>query len=297
MKTAVHIILLLLLSFNSFSQTLVWEKLINFLPNGESIYSVDQDSDTTFVFTSGNGANTAIVKAKLNSDTLWKRNTNISSCYNFERIAAYRRDTLMHFGNKSTNCMTQSNFIFQKLSVSDGTIFTTWEYGDSGVKNWLENFALLPNGGFLASGIWHSIPYDRLALMKLDSSGNMLWYKKYRYGSGTADILINRKGNYLLSASTADQVSSPPIYHPYFIEVTPEGDSINSKYLIVHADTVKEMKNPWTWGMLQNEDEDYVFTITIDSVQQKGGAILDRYAAIVMMDTLFNIKWKLYINK
>jgi hypothetical protein len=49
--------------------------------------------------------------------------------------------------------------------------------------------------------------------------------------------------------------------------------------------------------MLQNEDENYVFTLWIDSVANRGGTALDTYAAVVMMDTLFNIKWKLYLNK
>jgi hypothetical protein len=296
MKIAVQVIFLLLLSLKSFSQTIAWEKLIDYLPNVPNVYSVDQDSDSTFVFTCNNVVNTAIVRMKLNGDTVWKKNTNISSCWNEERIAAYRNNTLMHFGNKSTNCMTQINFLFQKVSDSDGTILSTWEYGDSGVENILENFALLPDGGFLASGMRESTYYYYLSLMKLDSSGNMLWYKKYRDISYTTDVIVNWKGNYLLSASTGDQIFGT-VTHPYFLEVSPDGDSINSKYLIVHADTVNEQK-PWLkWGMLQNEDRDYVFTITIDSVQQKGGTFLDRYAAVVMMDTLFNIKWKLYLNK
>jgi hypothetical protein len=297
MKTAVQVIFLLLLSFNSFSQTLVWEKLINYFPSSqETIYSIDQDSDSTFVFTTSNVGNTAIVKSKLNGDTLWKKNTNVGTCINAERIAPYRHGQLIHFGNKTTNCMVGVNFFFQKLSDADGTVLSSWEYGDSGVQNFLNTGTILPDGGFLASGQRQSTYYYYLALMKLDSSGNMLWYKKYRDDSWTTDVIVNRKGNYLLSASTGDQIVSP-VLHPYFIEVSPDGDSINSKYLIVHADTVNEQKNMWTWGMLQNEDQNYVFTISIDSVQQKGGTVLDRYAAVVMMDTLFNIKWKLYLNK
>jgi hypothetical protein len=288
------VILLLLISLNSFSQTLVWEKLIDYFPSSqEEIYSIDQDSDSTFIFCSSNTQNTAIARAKLNGDTLWKKNTNIISGLNYERVAPYHNNTFMHFGNKWTG--SQRNFLFQKLD-SNGNIISSWDYGDSGVNNTLENYALLPDGGFLASGRRPSTYYDYLSLMKLDSSGNMLWYKKYRDISGTTDVIVNRKGNYLLSASTGDQIFGT-VYHPYFLEVTPDGDSINSKYLIVQADTVDE-KRTWTkWGMLQNEDGNYVFTITIDSVQQKGGTILDQYAAVVMMDTLFNIKWKLYLNK
>jgi hypothetical protein len=289
------VILLLLISFKSFSQTMVWEKLIDFLPSQEEIYSVDQDSDTTFVYTCSNGTNTFLVKSKLNGDTLWKKNTNVVTYLNDERIAAYHKNELMHFGNKNINSGSQINFLFQKLDL-DGNIISSWDYGDSGVWNQLENFALLADGGFLASGRRQSTYYYYLSLMKLDSSGNMLWYKKYRDISYQTDIIINRKGNYLLSASSGDAISTP-VYHPYFLEVTPDGDSITSKYLIVQADTVNEQKNNWTWGMLQNEDEDYVFTISIDSVQQKGGTLLDRYAAVVMMDTLFNIKWKVYLNK
>jgi Secretion system C-terminal sorting domain len=192
--------------------------------------------------------------------------------------------------------MSQSNFLFQKVSDSDGTLLSSWDYGDSGVKNFLHKGIVLPGGGLLASGTRPSQYYDSLTLMKLDSSGNMLWYKKYRDISWTTDVIVNRKGNYLLSATCGDQIVSP-ILHPYFIEVSPDGDSINSKYLIVQADTVNEQKNNWTWGMLQNEDGDYVFTISIDSVDKKGGTLLDRYAAVVMMDTLFNIKWRLYLNK
>jgi hypothetical protein len=297
MRKIIFYIIFTVLSFESFSQALVWEKLIDYFPgNEEVIYSIDQDSDTTFVFTTSTLGNTATTRAKLNGDTLWMDGTNISSCYAYNRITTYRNDQLMHFGNKSTDCMYWSNFFFQKLSHIDGTVLSTWEYGDSGVQNFLHTGTILPNGGFLASGQRQSTYYYYLSLMKLDSSGDMLWYKKYRDISWTTDVIINRKGNYLLSASTGDQIVSP-VLHPYFIEVSPDGDSINSKYLIVHADTVNEQKNMWTWGMLQNEDEDYVFTITIDSVQQKGGTLLDRYAAVVMMDTLFNIKWKLYLNK
>jgi hypothetical protein len=288
------VILLLLISLNSFSQTLVWEKLIDYFPSSqEEIYSIDQDSDSTFIFCSSNTQNTAIARAKLNGDTLWKKNTNIISGLNYERVAPYHNNTFMHFGNKWTG--SQRNFLFQKLD-SNGNIISSWDYGDSGVNNTLENYALLPDGGFLAAGLRQSTYYDYLSLMKLDSSGNMLWYKKYRDISGTTDVIVNRKGNYLLSATSGDQIFSP-VFHTYFLEVTPDGDSINSKYLIVHADSVNEMRTWIKWGMLQNEDDNYVFTITIDSVQQKGGTALERYAAVVMMDTLFNIKWKLYLNK
>jgi hypothetical protein len=296
MKIAVQIIILLLLSLKSFSQTMVWEKLIDYATK-EEIYSVDQDSDTTFVFTCPNGTSTFLVRAKLNGDTLWRKNTNVLWKYNFERIVAYKKGELMHFGSRCMNNFCDSiHFLFQKFD-SNGNLLASWDYGDSGVKNELENYALLSDGGFLASGTRPSTYYDYLALMKLDSSGNMLWYKKYRDISGTTDVIVNRKGNYLLSASSGNQIFWPVVYHPYFIEVTPDGDSINSKYLIVQADTVNEEGNPAKWDILQNEDGDYVFTITIDSVQQKGGTLLDRYAAVVMMDTLFNIKWKLYLNK
>jgi hypothetical protein len=167
-------IILLLLSFKSFSQTLVWEKLIDYFPSPqEEIYSIDQDSDSTFIFCSSNGQNTAIVRAKLDGDTLWKKNTNIISGLNGERVTPYYNNRFMHFGNKWTG--SQRNFLFQKISSLDGTLLFSWDYGDSGVNNTLENYALLPDGGFLAAGLRQSTYYDYLSLMKLDSSGNMLW--------------------------------------------------------------------------------------------------------------------------
>jgi hypothetical protein len=51
MKRIVLQIIFLIAGLESFSQALSWEKLINYLPGGqEGIISLDQDSETTFVF-------------------------------------------------------------------------------------------------------------------------------------------------------------------------------------------------------------------------------------------------------
>jgi hypothetical protein len=298
MKKFILNILVLFIFSDLSAQTILWEKLINYFPNVEDeIYSMDQDSDSTFVFSCSDGAtNTFIAEANFNGDTIWKKSTNVKTHYNFERIAFYNKAELMHFGNKCMNNYCDSiHFLFQKLD-NKGNIISSWDYGDPGVQNYFNNYALLPDGGFLATGWSPSTYYDYLSLMKLDSSGNMLWYKKYRDNSYDGYVIVNNKGNYLLTAIAGDS-AYPAIAHTYFLEVNQNGDSINSKYLIVHADSVREASNSWSWGMLQNEDGDYVFTLSIDSVQQRGGPVLDKYAAVVMIDTLFNIKWKLYLNK
>ncbi|MBX9852723.1 MAG: hypothetical protein K2X86_13335 [Cytophagaceae bacterium] len=296
MKKFILHIVLVFISLELPAQTIQWEKLINYLPNQEVINSLDQSSDTTIVFCTTNGLNTSFAKAKLNGDTLWKKNKNVNTCYGVDRIAYFRNGELMHFGNKNVGSCSEVNFLFQKLSA-DGTVISSWDYGDSGVQNGLTNFAFLPEGGFLASGLRESSFDYYLSLMKLDSLGNKLWHKKYRDGASTSDVVINRKGNYLLRASAADQPFLS-VYHHYFLEVNPNGDSVRSKYLIVHADSVDEdIYYAGNWGMIQNEDGDYVFTLSIDSVQTRLGTILDRYIAVVMMDTLFNIKWRLYLNK
>jgi hypothetical protein len=294
MRTAVWLVFLLLLSLKSFSQTLVWEKLIDFLPNQDVIYSIDQDSDTTFVFCGTNGFNSFFSRYKLDDDTLWKQNKNVTTCYGNELIAS-RDGKLFHFGSNNIQSCSKINFLFQELDQQNGTLLSSWDYGDSDIKNTLESYAFLPDGGFLASGLRESTYYGYLSLMKLNSSGNMLWYKKYRDLTIETGIMVNRKGNYLLKASSGDGISAPIAFHSYFLEVSPDGDSINSKYMIIQADSVDEIMD-WR-GMVQNEDGDYVFGLRIDSVNMKGGTVLERYAAVVMMDTLFNIKWKLYLHK
>jgi hypothetical protein len=288
MKRIILQIIFLIAGLESFSQTMIWEKLINYLPNQEVIGSIDQDSDTTFVFCGTAAGKTFFAKATFKGDTLWKKNKNVNTCYNNEHISHYQNSELMHFGSKDMDGFCNSvHFFFQKLDYN-GNVISSWDYGDAGVQNILQDFAFLSNGGFLGSGLESSSNNYKASLMKLDSSGNKLWYKTFRDDTYTVDVIINQKGNYLLRGSSGNGIY-PDSYHPYFLELTPDGDSIHSKYLIITTDTISEIMA--SYGMIQNENKDYLFVVGIDSGQTS--SIVGQFPEVVLMDSLFNIKWKI----
>jgi hypothetical protein len=288
MKKVILQIIFLIMGFGSFSQTLSWEKLINYLPSEEVINSVDQDSDTTFVYCGTNGAETLFLRALLNGDTLWKKHKNVSTCGNEEFLKYIGNGQIMHFGNRDVGgTCSQVNFSFQKLD-ENGSVLSSWDYGNIGVANYLEGFDLLADGGFLGSGYTGDNDL-KLSLMKINNLGNKVWYKTFWSPTVGGGVKVNYKGNYVLYGDAGDQPSYF-VTHPYFIELSPDGDSIYSKYLIVKADTADEVMG--YNAMIQTSNNNYIFSVRLDSVQKRFyGPVLGTKAGVVLMDSLFNIKW------
>ncbi|MDX5394752.1 MAG: T9SS type A sorting domain-containing protein, partial [Hymenobacteraceae bacterium] len=135
-------------------------------------------------------------------------------------------------------------------------------------------------------------------LIKTDSLGNVLWNRDY---GGTnieyaSTLIRNTSGNYIISGITASFNTQPNMngYHPFIIEISPTGDSLNSKVLLVQYPQYNEKNNRFFNNIKETTDGGYILSGQIDSTTSNNQTVYLNF--LVKLDAQLNTQWT-YIDR
>jgi hypothetical protein len=273
---------LLLMSFNTFAQSIAWDKL--FSTNSGTRYELINaiktiDGNIVAITTSATPSNDSvrIIKYDLSGNIIWNKFVGLFSNFSGRDIVQLKNQNFI-FGALNTN---SSNLILRECSLIGDTL-SKFDYGNKNTP-YSYNIIESANGSILASIDFQN--NAQIGFLKTNNLGDSLFTRAYNiYAYGTS-ILINHKGNYVLSSTALDFGTS--IWHPFFIEVTPDGDSISGKQVIA-KDTLfdEEMTiNP----LIETSDHNYVFSARPDTVS-------GRFGSLTLMDSAFNKKWTVVLR-
>jgi hypothetical protein len=177
----------------------------------------------------------------------------------------------------------KSTIFLQKISAN-GDTSAHINYPNNYLVTFPNKLLILPNGDYVIAGFAASTNNfnQYYFLQKIDSSGNEIWHKEYAYYAYQCDLILNKKGNFVLSGINAN--IADPNFHPYLIEVTPDGDSIGSKSIVIDDINYQEYNYHLYNNMIQTSDGGYALSGYIDSSSYQIGFI-------AKTDSAFNLKW------
>jgi hypothetical protein len=181
-----HEFQLWLLKVNQFGAK-VWEK---FYGTDSIGYSIQPTSTGEYIISGHTAINNNwgvfLIKTDLNGDYIWKKTFSEEECnmHGFEVIQTLDGGYII-YGIKYNSSYTISDFLIK----TDGEGNKIW------IKDFLQKSEYLwvfpgaveqtSDGGFILSFTNYTIRYGDVVLVKLDSSGNLIWEK--RYGGNRCD--------------------------------------------------------------------------------------------------------------
>ena len=150
---------------------------------------------------------------------------------------------------------------------------------------------VMPDGDLVTAGVsFDREPgqglFDYYFLRRTDSLGNEIWYRRFAKNACTygTRLLLNSSGNFVLAGFTCRPANIAPV-HPFLMEISPAGDSLRAKTVIVKSAGIMEELNRGFNNIIQTKDGNYVFSGVFSSSSSG-------YAGfIAKVDTAFNLLW------
>ncbi len=139
-----------------------------------------------------------------------------------------------------------SDTYLQQINVATGDTLTTWAqtYVTPTEFDFSTELLILPNGDIVSAGmsidqIAGAPSHKYYTLRRTDSLGNELWSKRYAKNGGTygTRLLLNSAGNFVLAGRNYMPNNVTP-YHPYLMEISPDGDSLRGKTVIIKDSSI-----------------------------------------------------------
>jgi hypothetical protein len=283
-------IVLILLAIQSNAQTILWEKHWT-KGNDETAEIIKINKDSTFIISGAWSAGGYYPCFFLNIDKsgniLW--DTLGRNLVTGEQDIVERPEGGYIFTASGFDYSYMSIFI-QKIKF-DGDTLPSMSYPNDYLSIFPNKILMLQGKEeYLIAGTVYCTDFNSyFFLQKIDSSGNVIWCKKYAQALGTyqVDLIVNKKGNLVLSG-VSEKGTSGFIPHPYFVEVTPDGDSLQSKNVIIRdANDVEEHYHMYN-NLIQTSDGGYAFSGYIDS----SASPMDiQVGFIAKVDSAFNLQW------
>jgi len=254
-----------ILKLNPYGDTL-WSRVINTSGNNNSYATaVTSSGDGGCVITGYHGPSSFAVKIDLNGNIVWTK----------------------LYGSTSTECLdiiktSDGGYAACGNRFYDGYVFKTdslgnllWQkyYPAIDIKDF-KSMVLAPEGNLVITGIVHDYPMDtfKILLLKLDTSGNIIWDKRFKVNNGPA---IGRKvdltnGGYLIGGAGGNGVC--------FVRTNFNGD-------LLFETSYESTKPEYLMDIKYLSPNRYVISVLRDS----GGATFIKNAIVNIIDSNGNI--------
>jgi hypothetical protein len=285
-------IALLFLSIEAFPQSILWEKLFVFPGNETSSFNTMDSTSDGKIIVAGNASTLSnqlfYTKYDLNGNVIWTKYGQSNNAGGNNFIKLLNNGEFIAAACKSTG-PGSSFIILQKIDMSGDTL-PHWRYSDGLQNIGTSKIVVLPNGDILNAGGSNG----NFALLKVDSTGNLIWLRDYPYYSMgndmSYDVILNHRGNYILSGSSYSNYTGVYSYHRKFMELTPDGDTVRTKVFVLENNSIDEDQTYMDEFTLETSGYDYVFSTSIDSLNTSNQVVGNK-SAITLIDTNFNVKW------
>ena len=220
-----------------------------------------------------------VLKFNAQGNTLWQKSSRILLSGETD-VKQAADGTILYTATQiadTINFPTGNEFL-QCINPVTGDSSVPWQRTYSyalpvAVKNFpfATSLLVLPNGDNVVAGMdieyhFNSVPNRQpqfYTLRRTDSQGNTIWHRRFaELHSGTwgTNLCYNRNGNFVLSGMRGSlPLSTQSTYHPTLIEVSPTGDSIKGRSLVIQSPTQDEATNRVFNNIIQTQDGNYVF--------------------------------------
>jgi hypothetical protein len=228
MKKILFLVLPLLVSFTVKAQGIItWTRVDTIAVSDDIIMDAIQLPDSGYVLAgntkvpSGPYTDNLLLRTNKNGDTLWTRRWGTTAYDGLFTIAQRPGGGYVAAGDGNSR-----SFIFLD---SMGNIESTHNFG--GVFT-LMDVAVLPDSGFIFTGIYGSYPYGSdVMMLRADKNGDSLWTR--RFGTVRADlgrsVIYTSDGNYVVAGQANFEYYADGTYVPqraYILKIDPAGSLI-----------------------------------------------------------------------
>jgi hypothetical protein len=287
--------LFILILVRASSQNIGWEKIINYSTSPAAFNSLDITSDKKIVVAGNiNSGDTAhLIKFDTTGIVIWEKLGFIGTGSGDKFIKQLKGGNLTY-----TSESNNGKGILQKLNASGDTL-PHWEYGPSGVRTSFFQTIELPGGQLASAASFDSnINFNyNFGLLRVDTSGNLIFLKEYPYGSIGADIasdlILNAKGNFVLAGYSFSYATGFGTDHRKLMEINPDGDTVRTKLIVIKGNRYNE-NNYFSATLFETSEKKYVLCSSVDSLNASNQVVGSK-AVVTLLDTNFNIIWSTFL--
>ena len=297
MKSLLSLLMLIFTVVTSYGQTPIWE---NNLPFATHFLNLTRLSDGSIVaagtIQTPPEYPTRIVKYSEGGGFIWQfsgrvQHTGESDIQETANGKLVYAAALHKFA--APNEPNKADAYLQQINATTGDTSSCWSQSFTYpyTTDWSTELLVMPDGDLVTAGVsFDREPgqglFDYYFLRRTDSLGNEIWYRRFAKNACTygTRLLLNSSGNFVLAGFTCRPANIAPV-HPFLMEISPAGDSLRAKTVIVKSAGIMEELNRGFNNIIQTKDGNYVFSGVFSSSSSG-------YAGfIAKVDTAFNLLW------